>query len=382
MLGLVLNAIVLWNIRYMNAALEDLRMQGVETREDDVERLSPLVYEHISYSQAGLAAAGAAADPGGSLNRIPCPGWVHVGRVADTSSASFAHVMIRPGFASLGTCSALVKKAWVARSLLDVGAGRSLHPTELGFVRTSGDLACLPYPTAHSRQVRQAPRDAGVPWPFWNLWLGSGGGTPLTTVAASVTPWQCTGRDRGPAGSTGLPRSDVMTALRTGPAPRRRASRGAWVFLALLAAIPWAACAGLPSPKKPFSSPVILSVPEGSGDVGRSLTSELRLTGLSWLRLTWDAEAGTYRSERALALATGVALEYRPESPVAIRQQNLTTGQAFVVVGDLLSPLAPALEPGPTLRGPSPGRPVSLVMAAQSTPQALRGIAVRAPRTE
>ncbi len=47
-LGLVLNAIVLWNTRYMNAALEHLRAQGFEVRDEDVKRLSPLVHGHIN----------------------------------------------------------------------------------------------------------------------------------------------------------------------------------------------------------------------------------------------------------------------------------------------------------------------------------------------
>ncbi len=47
-LGLVLNAIVLWNTRYMNAALEHLRSQGFEVRDEDVKRLSPLVFAHIN----------------------------------------------------------------------------------------------------------------------------------------------------------------------------------------------------------------------------------------------------------------------------------------------------------------------------------------------
>jgi TnpA family transposase len=47
-LGLVLNAIALWNTRYINAALVHLREQGVDVRDDDVERLSPLAYEHIN----------------------------------------------------------------------------------------------------------------------------------------------------------------------------------------------------------------------------------------------------------------------------------------------------------------------------------------------
>ncbi len=47
-LGLVLNAIVLWNTRYMNAALTHLRAQGLEVRDEDVKRLPPLVHGHIN----------------------------------------------------------------------------------------------------------------------------------------------------------------------------------------------------------------------------------------------------------------------------------------------------------------------------------------------
>jgi len=47
-LGLVLNAIVLWNTRYMNAALEHLRSQGFEVRDEDVKRLSPLAHGQIN----------------------------------------------------------------------------------------------------------------------------------------------------------------------------------------------------------------------------------------------------------------------------------------------------------------------------------------------
>ena len=47
-LGLVLNAIVLWNTRYMNAALTHLRGQGFDIRDEDVKRLSPLGYSHIN----------------------------------------------------------------------------------------------------------------------------------------------------------------------------------------------------------------------------------------------------------------------------------------------------------------------------------------------
>jgi len=48
-LGLVLNMIVLWNTRYMNAALEHLRETGFDVRPEDIERLSPLVSLHINF---------------------------------------------------------------------------------------------------------------------------------------------------------------------------------------------------------------------------------------------------------------------------------------------------------------------------------------------
>ena len=48
-LGLVLNMVVLWNTRYMNAAIDHLRNTGFEVRDDDLERLSPLVRHHINF---------------------------------------------------------------------------------------------------------------------------------------------------------------------------------------------------------------------------------------------------------------------------------------------------------------------------------------------
>ena len=47
-LGLVVNIIILWNTIYMNAALEQLRKEGFLVRDEDVARLSPLIYEHIN----------------------------------------------------------------------------------------------------------------------------------------------------------------------------------------------------------------------------------------------------------------------------------------------------------------------------------------------
>ena len=47
-LGLVVNVIALWNTIYMDAALNRLRAEGYEVRDEDVARLSPLGLEHIN----------------------------------------------------------------------------------------------------------------------------------------------------------------------------------------------------------------------------------------------------------------------------------------------------------------------------------------------
>ena len=47
-LGLVTNALVLWNTIYMQASLDHLRQQSVEIREEDEARLSPLVHRHVN----------------------------------------------------------------------------------------------------------------------------------------------------------------------------------------------------------------------------------------------------------------------------------------------------------------------------------------------
>jgi hypothetical protein len=48
-LGLVVNAIVLWNTFYMEAALQRLCAEGVKVASADVARLSPLVHKHINF---------------------------------------------------------------------------------------------------------------------------------------------------------------------------------------------------------------------------------------------------------------------------------------------------------------------------------------------
>ncbi|HEY6410009.1 MAG TPA: Tn3 family transposase, partial [Ktedonobacteraceae bacterium] len=48
-LGLVVNAMVLWNTLYMHRALEEMRGQGMKIVPEDIERLSPLGYDHINF---------------------------------------------------------------------------------------------------------------------------------------------------------------------------------------------------------------------------------------------------------------------------------------------------------------------------------------------
>ena len=47
-LGLVVNAIVLWNTRYMQVALDELRSIGHPVKDEDVARLTPLLHEHVN----------------------------------------------------------------------------------------------------------------------------------------------------------------------------------------------------------------------------------------------------------------------------------------------------------------------------------------------
>ncbi|GGW72401.1 hypothetical protein FHS32_001600 [Streptomyces albaduncus] len=47
-LGLVLNAVVLWTTRYIDAAVAQLRAEGHEIRGEDVARLSPLEHENLN----------------------------------------------------------------------------------------------------------------------------------------------------------------------------------------------------------------------------------------------------------------------------------------------------------------------------------------------
>lgn len=48
-LGLVVNAIVLWNTRYMDAVLSKLQADADAIADADVRRLSPLVHQHLNF---------------------------------------------------------------------------------------------------------------------------------------------------------------------------------------------------------------------------------------------------------------------------------------------------------------------------------------------
>jgi TnpA family transposase len=47
-LGLVVNAVVLWNTRYLDAALAQVRASSTPVNPEDVERLSPLLLDHVN----------------------------------------------------------------------------------------------------------------------------------------------------------------------------------------------------------------------------------------------------------------------------------------------------------------------------------------------
>ena len=47
-LGLVTNAVVLWNTLYMESALTHMQAQGKEVKQEDISRLSPLQHAHIN----------------------------------------------------------------------------------------------------------------------------------------------------------------------------------------------------------------------------------------------------------------------------------------------------------------------------------------------
>ncbi|MFE7393370.1 Tn3 family transposase [Streptomyces sp. NPDC057582] len=65
-LGRVLDAVVLWNTRYLDAAVAQLRAGGHDLKDEDVAVLSPLKDRHINFvgrSQFNFAASGPGEGP-------------------------------------------------------------------------------------------------------------------------------------------------------------------------------------------------------------------------------------------------------------------------------------------------------------------------------
>jgi TnpA family transposase len=48
-MSVIINAIVVWNTRYMHAALTHLRAHGYPIHEEDLQHVTPLLWEHITF---------------------------------------------------------------------------------------------------------------------------------------------------------------------------------------------------------------------------------------------------------------------------------------------------------------------------------------------
>lgn len=70
-LGLVLNAIVLWTTKYIDAAVAQLRAEGHAIRDEDIARLSPL--KHRSPNPLGRYSFTASAPAAGALRPLRAP---------------------------------------------------------------------------------------------------------------------------------------------------------------------------------------------------------------------------------------------------------------------------------------------------------------------
>jgi hypothetical protein len=68
-LGLVLNAVVLWNTRYLDTIIEHLRGSGQPVHDEDVARLSPLGHAHLNCYLDKLQTC-YVAGPAGSAARL------------------------------------------------------------------------------------------------------------------------------------------------------------------------------------------------------------------------------------------------------------------------------------------------------------------------
>nr|WP_281275934.1 Tn3 family transposase [Thermomonospora umbrina] len=71
MLGLVANAVALWNTRYLSAAVDRLRAQRVQVKNEDVARLSPLGHAHVNFLGRCAITASAPIQGYGTSGRSP-----------------------------------------------------------------------------------------------------------------------------------------------------------------------------------------------------------------------------------------------------------------------------------------------------------------------
>ncbi|MEQ4725231.1 Tn3 family transposase [Nonomuraea sp. B19D2] len=69
--GLVLNAIVLWTTKYIDAAVEQLRAEGHDLREEDIARLAPL--KHRNPNLLGRYSFTASTPAAGALRPLRDP---------------------------------------------------------------------------------------------------------------------------------------------------------------------------------------------------------------------------------------------------------------------------------------------------------------------
>lgn len=70
-LGLVVNAVALWNSRYLSAAVDQLRAQGIPVDDEDAARLSPLGHAHLNFLGRYSIAPSAPAEGLRELGDIP-----------------------------------------------------------------------------------------------------------------------------------------------------------------------------------------------------------------------------------------------------------------------------------------------------------------------
>ncbi|MEW2354271.1 Tn3 family transposase [Spirillospora sp. NPDC029432] len=70
-LGLVVNAVTLWNSRYLSAAVDRLCAQGIPVKDEDAARLSPLGHAHINCQGRYAIAFSAPAETLCELGDIP-----------------------------------------------------------------------------------------------------------------------------------------------------------------------------------------------------------------------------------------------------------------------------------------------------------------------